>query len=820
MKYAFRRFLAVGIAVTASATPPRVLDAFRYPDERAAAVWRPQNGAPAPRPSRLPGDGLAFLCPFDRAPADRFFWDRETGLDLGDYTSFELDLTCDDPAALRSLAVYFESGDGWYVWNRPLARAGRQPLILRRHEFSTEGRPSGWRDIRRIRLSPWRGSGAAVSLRLHHFRARRDPVLVIAGRESVPAAERPAALRAADRIGRRLAAAGVPYARIEDGDLSPRDLAGVAAALLPYNTQLPDRVLEALRSFVTGGGKLIVFYSADARLAELMGVHVAAWKPAESPLQWTAFRFTDPAALHAPARVYQVSGGLLPIAPAGHGMRAAAIWQDGRGRDTGEIAWLVGERGAWMSHILLPGDTANKQQLLAGLLLRYAPEIGPELADAALRDAGRIDSFATFDEALGALRASAAASPARSRIHALLDEAAGRRARMGRLRAEGRFGEALAESLRLRDALTAAYALAQTPVGDEFRAVWDHTGLGRYPGDWDRTARELRESGINAIFVNALWGGLAHYPSDLVPASTTFRLYGDQLAQCLAAARRHGLRAHLWHIVWNIGNAPPEWRERMAREGRLQRAADGTELPWLNPADERNVELALRAIQEAARRYALDGVHLDYVRWPGADADFGDMSRRAFERKLGRRVARWPADVRPGGPHAEAWREWRAEVISNFVRRARSVLKTARPDAQLSAAVWGNYPECVASIGQDWGLWLRRGWVDFVAPMNYTENLNAFTALTRKQLALPGAAGRLFPGIGVTAGESSLAADNVIEQILAARRLGAQGFALFQLDPELSERVLPYLRLGVTQPDGHPVSGADVRAEALPLLSF
>ena len=54
---------------------------------------------------------------------------------------------------------------------------------------------------------------------------------------------------------------------------------------------------------------------------------------------------------------------------------------------------------------------------------------------------------------------------------------------------------------------------AQTPRSREARAFWEHAGTGAYPGDWPRTARELRLAGFNMILPNMLWGGAAHFPA-------------------------------------------------------------------------------------------------------------------------------------------------------------------------------------------------------------------------------------------------------------------------------------------------------------------
>ena len=37
--------------------------------------------------------------------------------------------------------------------------------------------------------------------------------------------------------------------------------------------------------------------------------------------------------------------------------------------------------------------------------------------------------------------------------------------------------------------------------------MWNHSGTGAYPGDWERSAKLLAENGFNMILPNMLWGG-------------------------------------------------------------------------------------------------------------------------------------------------------------------------------------------------------------------------------------------------------------------------------------------------------------------------
>ena len=134
-------------------------------------------------------------------------------------------------------------------------------------------------------------------------------------------------------------------------------------------------------------------------------------------------------------------------------------------------------------------------------------------------------------------------------------------------------------------------------------------------------------------------------------------------------------------------------------------------------------------------------------------------------------------------------------TMPHFVAQVAAQIREIRPGVRLSAAVYGYYPGCADTIGQDWGAWLKAGYVDFVCPMNYTPDLAKFESMLRSQVQATGAAGRLYPGLGVTATESRLNALQVGEQIRAVRDANCGGFALFDLNMVLRNEVLPILSL-------------------------
>ena len=191
--------------------------------------------------------------------------------------------------------------------------------------------------------------------------------------------------------------------------------------------------------------------------------------------------------------------------------------------------------------------------------------------------------------------------------------------------------------LCLPSAEPAANEVAAPAQTREFRAVWNHSGTGAYPGDWEKSAKLLSENGFTAVLPNMLWGGTAHYASDILPRSGTFEKYGDQLDQCCKAAKKFGLEVHVWKVNFNLTTAPKQFVERMRREGRTQINAKGEKLDWLCPSHPENRKLELESMLEVAEKYPVAGLHFDYIRYPDSSSCFCDGCRERFEKESGKK---------------------------------------------------------------------------------------------------------------------------------------------------------------------------------------
>ena len=605
----------------------------------------------------------------------------------------------------------------------------------------------------------------------------------------------------AKRFSRMLSIIGFTADTFEESSLSKAQLKSRKLIVLPLNAVLSAQATRLLKNFVADGGKLFVTYNLADTVAPLLGVRQTDWLKEESPGQFASIQLNAPEIPDLPTSIRQASWNITVATPTTSQTKVIGYWHNMAGESTGLPALFLGEGGVFFSHIFLPDDILTKTRFLATLLGHLVPEFRQTLAKRAIETMTAVG----HTDGIKALEGFVQESGVPEAGQAL---EAGRRL-MEKARAEYNskaYSPAITTARASREAFSKAYFLSHISRATEGRAVWNHSGLGAYLGDWDSSAKELAEAGVNMILPNMAWAGVVHYSSKILPQSKTFTHYGDQLAQCVTAARKYGLEVHVWKITWNLEGAPKGFIEKMRKDGRTQVSATGKPLNWLCPSHPKNVQLELESILEIVTNYDVDGIHLDYIRYPGSHACYCEACRKRFVLATRQQIDDWPAAVLPNtGAYGDQYIEWRSQQITRLVRLLHKRLPEADPNIKLSVAVFGGYPACVTSIGQDWIAWAKAGYVDFVCPMNYTEDTDYFTQLLVDQLALMPKDVAIYPGIGATATNSLLMPDAVVEQVYLSRSLGASGWTIFDYSLDISETVLPALGMGVAKSKAQPL---------------
>ena len=618
--------------------------------------------------------------------------------------------------------------------------------------------------------------------------------------ERVSAGDVQYARSVAKRFNRLLNGIGLTADTLAEASLSEAQLKSRHLIILPLNTVLTPQTTNLLKNFVAKGGKLFVTYTLPDTVAPLLGLRQTNWLKQDAPGHFASIQLNAPDIPDMPASIRQASWNITVAEPTTPDTKIIGYWHNAKGESTGLPALSIGKAGVFFSHIFLPDDIQRKMQMLAALLGHLVPEFRQTFAEqaiAAMTTIGHTEDFAGLKQFVQQRNVPEANRALKTGTDL-----------MNRARTEyntGAYNMAMTIARASRAEFSKAYFLSHASVETEGRAVWNHSGLGAYPGDWERSAKELAAAGVNIILPNMAWAGVAHYPSKILPQSKTYTQYGDQIAQCVQAAHTHGLGVHVWKITWNLEGAPTAFVEKIRAEGRTQVSATGAALNWLCPSHPKNVLLELNSILEIVTNYDVDGIHLDYIRYPDSHACYCEGCRKRFVRTLRKPISEWPAEVLPKtGAYSEQYAEWRVQQITRLVRLIHKRTRGVDPEIKISAAVFGWYPGCITSIGQDWIAWAKAGYVDFVCPMNYTEDSGYFTELLANQLALMPKDVAIYPGIGATASNSLLTPDAVVEQIYLSRHLGASGWTIFDYSVDISGTVLPALGMGVAKSKAKP----------------
>jgi uncharacterized lipoprotein YddW (UPF0748 family) len=376
---------------------------------------------------------------------------------------------------------------------------------------------------------------------------------------------------------------------------------------------------------------------------------------------------------------------------------------------------------------------------------------------------------------------------------------------------------------RAAAAIAASLILIMLPVRaqDEVRALWVVRTTLASPSAIATMVASARSGGFNTLLVQIRGRGDAYFQQGLEPRPTSLAAQPafDPLATTIARAHEAGLQVHAWinvnlvaganelpaarqHVVYrhpewlmvpralaedlaNVDPRSPEYLGRLARYVRGQ----STELEglYLSPVSASAADYTTSVVRDIAERYAVDGVHFDYIRYPRDDFDYGRDTLRAFRGSVSvdlGAVDRRRYDARLTGEplvytqvFPERWRAFRTARLTALLTALRHTVKSIKPAAVVSVAVVPDPQEALTHRLQDWRAWLDGGLVDVICPMAYTTDPAVFAAQVAEARQIAGSH-PLWAGIGAY----RLSSDQIVEHVRTARRLGAGGVILFSYD--------------------------------------
>jgi uncharacterized lipoprotein YddW (UPF0748 family) len=332
------------------------------------------------------------------------------------------------------------------------------------------------------------------------------------------------------------------------------------------------------------------------------------------------------------------------------------------------------------------------------------------------------------------------------------------------------------------------------PVGNippkhEVRAAWITTAASL---DWPRTTnpaeqqaslravvRDLKAAHFNTIFFQARARGDAYYGSGVEPwaenlTGTLGKHPGwDPLQFLIDAGHALGLEVHAWFNVYKVRGPNPVARSSplhptLAHPGWVVQYEGES---WLDPGIPEVNPYLLRVALELVQRYDIDGIHFDFIRYPGRD--FND---RETYRKHGNGMGR---------------EDWRRSNVDRFVNDFYDRAMALKPMLKVGSAPFGIYDGIehgdaagsYYSVYQDSRGWLAKGKHDYLVPQIYWTIASSPGNPPFSELAKGWA--RNSSGRHVYAGIAAYKADvkrEIPAQIDSSRSAGLHGQAFFRYE--------------------------------------
>lgn len=296
----------------------------------------------------------------------------------------------------------------------------------------------------------------------------------------------------------------------------------------------------------------------------------------------------------------------------------------------------------------------------------------------------------------------------------------------------------------------------------EVRAVWLTTAYGL---DWPKSAAttdagihrqkqalcnildSLKSANFNTVLFQTRLRGDVLYPSAIEPFNEI--LTGkegkepgyDPLAFAIEECHKRGLEFHAWVVSMPLGT-----RKHVASLGSKSVTKKKPAIckqykgEWfLNPGMPETKEYLFSIVKEIVTRYDVDGIHLDYIRYPDHPKNFPDADTY---RKYGAK---------------KELSQWRRDNITAIVRHIYNGVKVLKPWVKVSSSPLGKYKDTSRypsggwngyhAVFQDAQGWLKEGIQDMIFPMMYFIGNNFYPFALDWQEKCYGR--QIIPGLGI-----------------------------------------------------------------------
>ena len=237
---------------------------------------------------------------------------------------------------------------------------------------------------------------------------------------------------------------------------------------------------------------------------------------------------------------------------------------------------------------------------------------------------------------------------------------------------------------------------------------------------------ELKKANFNTILLQTRLRNDVIYPSkiEMFSEEMTGKMGKDPgydpLAFAIEECHKRGMEIHAWVVAIPLGS------DRIIREmGKNSITKKHREMCihynrywYLDPGHPETKKYLSSIVEEIISNYDIDGINLDYIRYPDRSKRFPDQ--RSF-RKYGK---------------GKSLAQWRRDNITDIVREVYKTVKQHKPWIKVGSSPLGKYDDLTRYSSKGWNAyntvyqeaqdWLKEGIQDIVLPMLYYREENFY----------------------------------------------------------------------------------------------
>jgi len=329
----------------------------------------------------------------------------------------------------------------------------------------------------------------------------------------------------------------------------------------------------------------------------------------------------------------------------------------------------------------------------------------------------------------------------------------------------------------------------------EIRAVWLTTIMSL---DWpkvkandaqsiERQKAELigildkyQKANINTVIFQTRVRGSVIYPSKIEPWEECLTGHPcknpgyDPLKFAIDECHKRGMELHSWVVCIPLGKVARmnTYGNEAISKKRKELCKQASGEYFMIPGKKETADYLAKICEEIIDNYDVDGISLDYIRYPESLFKFNDDELYSSASGMNRS-------------------DWKRENITRIVRRIHDVVKAKKPWVKLSSSPIGKYNDlvrysskgwnCYNAVWQDPQMWLRENLQDVLFPMMYFKDNHFYPFLMNWKECNYGHP--VVPGLGIyflDPSEGNWVLNDVRQEMHTIRNINIGGMAFYR----------------------------------------